>query len=259
MKNLSWVIIVLLVLVTGGISCTPQETTQSSTTEKTSPETILSPEIVPPIETTEDLSPTVTVPPEEEPAPIYSLADVVALLEPIVVRIETSEGSGSGIIITQSGYVLTNNHVVEDATLVTITLMNGEKYDGIVVARDEQRDLAIVGIIADHSDFTEGILGSSENIKVGEDVVAIGYSLSLEGQVTFSKGIVSAIRDIDSSSFIQTDAAINPGNSGGPLVTLKGKIIGINAAKYVGQGIEGVGLAIPIDEAKWFIRNTTEG
>ncbi len=172
---------------------------------------------------------------------------------------ETSEASGSGVIISRTGYVLTNKHVVEGAALVKITLMSGEKYDGIVVARDEQRDLAIVGIIADRSDFSEGVLGSSETIAVGEEVVAIGYSLGLEGQVTVSKGIVSAIRDIDSSSYIQTDAAINPGNSGGPLVNLKGEIIGINTAKYVGEAVEGIGLAIPIDEAKIFIQDTVGG
>ena len=178
------------------------------------------------------------------------------MLEPTVVRIETPEGSASGIIISRTGYVLTNDHIVEDAHLITITLVSGEEYDGIVVARDEQKDLAIVAIIADHSDFSEAVLGSSETIAVGEEVVAIGYSLGLEGQVTVSKGIVSAIRNINSSSHIQTDAAINPGNSGGPLVNLKGEIIGINTAKYVGEAVEGIGLAIPVDEAKIFIQNT---
>ena len=180
-------------------------------------------------------------------------------MEPTVVRIETPEGSASGIIISRTGYVLTNNHVVNSAALVKITLMSGEEYDGIVVAREEHRDLAIVGIIADRSDFSEGVLGSSENITVGEEVVAIGYSLGLKGQVTFSKGIVSAVRKINSSSYIQTDAAINPGNSGGSLVNLKGEIIGINTAKYVGEAIEGIGLVIPIDEAKLFIQNTIGG
>ena len=88
---------------------------------------------------------------------------------------------------------------------------------------------------------------------------SIGYSLGLEGQVTVSKGIVSAIRNINSSSYIQADAAINPGNSGGPLVNLKGEIIGINTAKYVGVEVEGIGLAIPIDEAKIFIQDTIGG
>jgi len=84
-------------------------------------------------------------------------------------------------------------------------------------------------------------------------VVAIGYALGLEGQVSFSAGIISATRDLDGYEYIQTDAAINPGNSGGPLVNLKGEVIGINSAKYVGLAIEGIGLAIPIDETKEFI------
>ena len=255
MKKLCLVILGLLVLVIGSISCTSPETTTPP--EVTQPsETTPPPETTPSPETTETASPTSTPPPEEEATPTYSLAEVVALLEPMVVRIETEEGSGSGIIISSSGYVLTNNHVVEDTHLIEITLTSGEKYDGVVVSRDEQKDLAIVGIIGDITDFPEGMLGLSENITIGEEVVAIGYSLGLEGQVTVSKGIVSAIRDIDSSSYIQTDAAINPGNSGGPLINLKGEIVGINTSKYVGIEVEGIGLAIPIDEAKSFIQKT---
>lgn len=250
MKKLCLVVMGLLVLVMGSIGCTPPEITPPLETTSP-PETTETPS-----ETTETSSPTVTPPAEEEATHAYSVAEVVALLEPTVVRIETSEISGSGFIISRTGYVLTNNHVVEGSSLVRITLMSGEKYDGIVVARDEHRDLAIVGIIADRSNFSEGMLGSSETIAVGEEVVAIGYALGLEGQVTVSKGIVSAIRNINSSSYIQTDAAINPGNSGGPLVNLKGEIIGINTAKYVGEAVEGMGLAIPIDEAKPFIQDT---
>ena len=91
---------------------------------------------------------------------------------------------------------------------------------------------------------------------VGEEVITIGYALGLEGQVTISKGIISAIREIDGDNYIHTDAAINPGNSGGPLVNLRGEIMGINAVKYVGEAVEGIGLAIPIDEVKLFIQNT---
>jgi len=229
------------------------------------PETTVPQETPAPQEITEapqdssNVSPTTPVTlPEEEPTPTYSVADVAALLEPAVVRIKTSDGYlGSGVIISFTGYVLTNNHVVENSHLVTITLSNGDEYDGIVIDRDERLDLAIIAIVADHSDFPEGTLGSSENISIGEDVVALGYALGLEGQVTISKGIVSAIRTVENARYIQTDAAINPGNSGGPLVNLRGEIIGINTAKYIGIGIEGVGLAIPIDKAKPLIKSTT--
>ena len=202
-------------------------------------------------------SPIPMSPSEDAPIPVLSLADVMAMLEPTVVRIESAESSGSGIIISRTGYVLTNNHVVEDIHLLRVTLSSGEEYESVVIARDEHRDLAILGIIADRSDFPESVLGSLENVTVGDEVVAIGYSLGLEGQSTFTKGVVSAIRKMDNGgyTYIQTDAAINPGNSGGPLVNLKGEIIGVNTAKYVGEGVEGIGLAIPIDEAKALIRD----
>lgn len=258
-------IIGLLVLVNVSICCTSPETTPTLDTTETPLETagdpsetaeIPSENTETPLEIIIDPSDTSTSVPEEEQTPTYSLVEVVALLESAVVRIETAEGSGSGIIISRTGYVLTNNHVVEDATLVRITLMDEETYDGVVVDREEHRDLAIVGIIADRSGFPEVTLGLSENISVGEEVVAIGYSLGLEGQVTVSKGIISAVRSIDNRNYIQTDAPMNPGNSGGPLVNLKGEIIGINTAKYVGIEVEGIGLAIPIHEAILFIQNT---
>lgn len=245
MKKLCLAIIGLLVLGIWGIGCASTKTTPS-------------PEIKPPPAVTETPSSTLTPPSEKVPARIYSIQEVVALFEHTVVRVETSEGSGSGIIISRTGYVLTNNHVVENAASIRVTLMSGEKYNGVVITRDEDKDLAIIAIIAERTDFPAAVLGSSDNVTVGEEVVAIGYPLGLEGQASISRGIVSAIRTIDSHSYIQTDAAINPGNSGGPLVNLKGEVIGINSAKYVGVAVEGVGLAIPIDEAKPFIHDTIE-
>jgi len=244
MKKLCLVVMVLLVLVIGSINCAH-------------PRAVLPPKTTPPPEEAKISSPTPTSQPTEKPARTYSLPEVMALVEPTVVRLGASERSGSGVIISRTGYVLTNNHVVNGASLVKITLMSGQKYDGIVIATDEGKDLAVVGIIADRTNFPEAVLGSSEAM-VGEEVVAIGYSLGLEGQVTFSKGIVSAIRTINNRRYIQTDAAINPGNSGGPLVNLKGEVIGINTAKYVGEAIEGIGLAISITEVKSFIKDTME-
>lgn len=276
----SIIIIGLLVLALGSASCTPAEETatpsvatpleekttvpeaalpeDTTTLDETAPseEVKLPQETVPSPDDTETAPSASTPPSDEEQERTFSVGEVVVFLEPTVVRIETPEGSGSGVIISRTGYVLTNNHVVEDAHRITITLVSGEKYDGIVVARDEDRDLAIVGIIADRTDFSEAVLGSSEDMMVGEEVITIGYALGLEGQVTISKGIISAIREIDGDNYIQTDAAINPGNSGGPLVNLRGEIMGINAVKYVGEAVEGIGLAIPIDEVKLFIQNT---
>ncbi|MDD4858796.1 MAG: trypsin-like peptidase domain-containing protein [Dehalococcoidales bacterium] len=200
-------------------------------------------------------TPTPLVNPTATPA--TSLAEVIARVKSAVVKIQTSGGSGSGLIFTQAGYVLTNKHVVSNESLVQVILVTGDKFDGIVVARDEHRDLAIVGIISNRTDFPSCTLGSSSGILVGEEVVAIGYSLGLQGQSTVSKGIVSAVRSIEGVDYIQTDAAINPGNSGSPLVNLKGEAVGVNVAKFVSVDIEGIGLAIPIDEAKAFINDKT--
>ncbi len=188
-----------------------------------------------------------------------AVMDVVAMVEPSVVKIETNLGSGSGVILSSDGYVLTNYHVIEDASWIEITLMSGETYDATIVAEDAYRDLAIVELVSNRTDFPEAVLGSSADVIVGEEVVAIGYPLGLPGQATFTSGIVSAVRidDYDGLEYIQTDAAINPGNSGGPLVNLEGEIIGINTwhfvDSYVGEGIESLGFAVPIDDTKSFI------
>lgn len=185
-----------------------------------------------------------------------SIPDVVAMVEPSVVSIRTSRGAGSGIIISRTGYVLTAEHVVSNVSSATIRLASGERYGSTVIARDIQRDLAIMRITSNRTDFAEAVLGSSGSTKIGEEVLAAGYSLGFEGRPSISKGIVSGFRIEDGLNYIQTDAAINPGNSGGPLFNLKGQVIGINVAKYVDVDVEGVGLAIPIDETKTFIQNT---
>ena len=193
------------------------------------------------------------VPPESDNGIELSIAEIVELLEAAVVRIETPVSSGSGFTISRSGQVLTNEHVVSGYTIVKVTLIDGQSYDGVVLKTDKKRDLALLALIGAPQDITKADLGVSDDAAIGQQVVAIGYALGLEGQVSFSAGIVSAVRDIDGYQYIQTDAAINPGNSGGPLVNLNGEVIGINSAKYVGEAVEGLGLAIPIDEAKLFI------
>ena len=190
-------------------------------------------------------------------SPIYSLPEVVALLEPSVVRINVSgpgwTGSGSGVIISKTGHVLTNNHVIEGASSMEITLMSGQTYDGIAVGTDVDQDLAIVKIFSARTDFPEAVLGSSADITMGEEVLAMGHpsSLGFEGQATFTKGIISAFRTINGYEYVQTDAAISRGNSGGPLVNLKGEVIGVNT-----WGIpETLNFAVPIDKAKIFIQS----
>jgi hypothetical protein len=182
-----------------------------------------------------------------------NVASAVARVEPAVVRVETTDSTGSGMVIDQSGYVLTCNHVVEDALAATIIFMSGAHYEATVVGRDESRDLAIIEITDSGLDLSVVSLGDSAKLDVGEDVVAVGYSLGLEGKVTVSRGIVSAFRNIDNVNYIQTDAAINPGNSGGPLINLKGEVVGVANFKYVGEAVEGMSFAIAIDDAKTFI------
>ena len=166
-------------------------------------------------------------------------------------------GSGSGIIISADGYIVTNNHVVNNASKVTVGLSDKRQFDATVVGTDPLTDLAVVKIEANN--LPVAFLGNSDNLKVGQWVMAIGNPLSLASTVT--AGIVSAIgrgqlgliRDsYGVENFIQTDAAINPGNSGGALVDLSGSVIGINSAIASGGGgtYIGYGFAIPVNLAK---------
>jgi serine protease Do len=161
----------------------------------------------------------------------------------------TQRGVGSGFVINKQGYILTNNHVVEDADQIKVKLANGKEYDGKVVGRDPKTDLALVKIDG-ASDLQPLAMGNSDDLKVGSWVVAVGSPFGLEQTVT--AGIVSAKGRVIGSgpydNFIQTDASINPGNSGGPLINTKGEVVGINTA-ILAEG-KGIGFAIPISMAK---------
>ena len=163
------------------------------------------------------------------------------------------QGSGSGIVISADGYVVTNEHVVEDATEISVILNTGEEYTAKLVGADDKSDLAVLKI--DASGLVPATLGSSENLEVGELVVAIGNPLGQELFGTVTDGIVSALNrtmTVDSRTYnlIQTNAAINPGNSGGALVDRFGNVIGINTIKLSNTEVEGIGFAIAISEAK---------
>ncbi len=175
----------------------------------------------------------------------------------------TAEAEGSGVIISSDGYILTNNHVVnsgsssyyeiEKANKVTVKLYNDDtEYEGKIVGTDSQTDLAVIKI--DKTGLTAAELGDSDSVQVGEFSMAIGNALGLGDTVT--SGIISAVNrevtDSDNNKYtaIQTDAAINSGNSGGALVNSKGQVIGINTLKIAGNGVEGVGFAIPINSTK---------
>lgn len=162
-------------------------------------------------------------------------------------------GQGSGFIISSDGYILTNNHVVDDADVMTVQLNDGSKYEATLVGADPLSDLALIKIDAG-KDLPILPLGSSESLEVGEWVIAIGNPFGLSQTVTV--GVVSAkgrsqVGLNEYENFIQTDAAINPGNSGGPLLNIKGEVIGINSALFSRSGgYMGIGFAIPIDMAK---------
>lgn len=172
-------------------------------------------------------------------------------------RVAVGQSVGSGVIFDSKGYIVTNNHVVAGSEEVNVSLTNGKTVPGKVVGTDPSTDLAVVKI-----DETENLpvapLGDSSALQVGETAIAIGNPLGLEFQGTVTVGVISAInRSLDAIdqrfSLIQTDAAINPGNSGGALVTADGKVVGINSAKISKEGIEGIGFAIPINQAKGII------
>lgn len=159
------------------------------------------------------------------------------------------QGTGSGVIISADGYILTNNHVVAGANTVTVTLANEQEYAASVSGGDPKTDLAVIKITAKNT-LPMATLGDSETLKVGDWVLAIGNPFGLDHTVT--AGIVSAKGRVIGAGpyddFIQTDASINPGNSGGPLINTQGDIVGINTA-IVPNG-QGIGFAIPINTAK---------
>jgi serine protease Do len=164
--------------------------------------------------------------------------------------------SGSGFIITEDGYVLTNNHVVEGATKLEVTLDTGEKFQADVIGTDPMIDLGLIKIDPKGRKLPTVPLGDSDSLRIGQWVMAVGNPLTLERTVTV--GVVSGkkrqvpIGDTIPAlaNFIQTDAAINFGNSGGPLLDGQGRVVGISTAIYRGEWAEGIGFAIPINEAR---------
>jgi serine protease Do len=162
-------------------------------------------------------------------------------------------GMGSGVIIDPSGIILTNNHVVDGGGKITVRLNDGREFEGSDVKTDPKTDVAIVRI-KNAGSLTAATLGNSDELEVGDWVLALGQPFGLEGTVT--AGIISAkgraMGITARESFLQTDAAINPGNSGGPLVNLDGEVVGINTAiSTESGGNEGVGFAVPVNLARW--------
>lgn len=179
-------------------------------------------------------------------------------------------GLGSGVIISKEGYILTNEHVVDNADKLTVKLSDGREFQAEMKGTDPRSDLAVIKIDADNLPVVE--LGDSDEVKIGQWVLAVGnpFGFALENpEPTVTMGVVSALHrslgrsvsgNRDYSDLIQTDAAINPGNSGGPLVDLSGRIIGINVAIFsTSGGYQGVGFAIPVNTARQIISRLIEG
>ena len=200
------------------------------------------------------------------PAQLYAsqVNSVVAISSTIQSGRSSGQSSGSGFILTEDGYVITNYHVVEGATKIQVITHDSTEYDAELVGKDSSNDLAVLKVEA--TGLPAATLGSSTDLLIGDMVVAIGNPLG-ELAATQTVGYVSGIdREVSTSgsittiSMIQTDAAINPGNSGGPLFNMYGQVIGITTAKYSGTtgsgaSIEGIGFAIPIDDVEPLIRD----
>lgn len=192
------------------------------------------------------------------------ISEVVEKTENSVVEITTevvetgsmmqqyiTSGAGSGVVLTSDGYIVTNNHVIEDASSITVTLHSGETYDATLVGTDSQQDIALLKI--DATGLTPAVVGDSNDLVVGQTIIVVGNPLGqLGGSVTH--GIVSGLeREItienETMNLLQIDAAVNPGNSGGPLFDTYGNLVGIVNAKYSDTDVEGIGFAIPINDA----------
>ena len=228
---------------------TPTPVPTATPTPTPVPTVTPTPTPVPTATPTPTLVPTATPTPTPVPtkAPEVSLSLMVKQVRPAVVRIQTRVGSGSGVIFDtqgQTGYVITNHHVLEGEVRVSVTVNDSVSYNGSVLGTDSVRDLAVVTICC--GDFQTLPFGDATALQPGDEVVAIGYPLGLPGEATITRGIVSAMRYDPTYSIylIQTDAAVNPGNSGGPMLSMSGRILGINTSKISEIGVEGVGFAI---------------
>ena len=191
----------------------------------------------------------------------YSLIDIFEKSEESIVQVsvlrgESDGGMGSGFVYSDEGYVITNQHVVQDAEKVMITFLDGEAYIGNVVGSDRDLDIAVVKVQPTNTYLQPIKIGDSSKLKVGEKIAAIGNPFGLSGSMT--SGIVSQMGRLlpQESGYsipdvIQTDAAINPGNSGGPLLNMKGEVVGINTAIQSATGeFSGIGFAVPSNTVK---------
>ena len=264
-----WVVLSLVVVaaVFGGfMGAQIAQSGRESSTESSTPSTVVvSDDTLAPTETGSNETPVITAPPSDGDLPVLDVAAVVGIIEPSVVTVVSEidegfgagQGTGTGVVISADGEILTNAHVVDGATDVSVLF--GDSIDPIpatVLAMDLGNDLALLKI--DATDLTPAVFADPDSIGVGDEVVAVGFALDLDGGPTVTRGIISALnRTIENGDgaldgLIQTDAAISSGNSGGPLVNARGQVVGINTAVFTstaGTAANNVGFSISVGEA----------
>ena len=200
--------------------------------------------------------------------------EIAALVGPAIVGIENigtanyyyyqteaKRGSGSGVLISEDGYIVTNYHVIEGATRIKVVLSSGSNYEAKVIGADEESDLALIKV--EDKGLPFATFGDSAKVMVGDRAIAIGNPLGTELMGTVTQGIISAVNrtvqvDNRTMTLLQTDAAINSGNSGGALINAYGEVIGINSVKMAASGIEGLGFAIPSNTVNSIVTDLKE-
>ena len=214
--------------------------------------------------------PTITPRPTFMPTPVETptLSSMVEDISPSVVQIVTPSGTGSGFVVDADGLVLTNAHVVDGFAAVNVRFSSGRSHTGKVLGVDEVADLALIeisGILRPFHRIYPVSLGDSDEVKVGEEVVAMGFPAvdTLGATPTITRGIISAKRPLGEVTLLQTDAAINPGNSGGPLFRRDGQVIGVNTSKIFtsddGRPLEGIGMAVSVNDARKRLNSLARG
>ena len=275
MKSVKYLVVslILILSLTLGTSCSFSCTFPSiDISPPTSPPLLPSP---PPAKVTPPVNPDWTTPPTAgQSQPLPDFIPVVAKVKPSVVAINTEviaydffnrpfkqEGAGSGWIIDKDGYIVTNNHVIEGAKSITVTLDDGRTFPADVIGADTLTDLATLKV--DAANLPAADLGDSSELRIGEWVLAIGNALGMG--ITAKQGIVSRLGvSIQVSAgqtlydLIETSAAINPGNSGGPLVNMAGEVVGITSAKLAAVDVEGLGYAISTNTARPIIEELVQ-
>jgi S1-C subfamily serine protease len=184
---------------------------------------------------------------QPKPIAFQGRKDMISALVKAVVTIQTERGHGSGFLVTNDGYLITNEHVVRDENRVRVKFEQGFTMDAEVLKVNKDHDLALLKVNA--TDLPALLIGNDSELLLGEEIFAIGTPLDATLGQSVTRGVLSGRRELDGFQFLQTDVSINPGNSGGPLLDETGKVVGVATMKISGKGFEGLGFGIPISKA----------